>query len=233
MKLDAKFSELEQVVEATFGQIQNVSDGGFERGYAQGYMRGNTEGYTKGHEDGVEQGYADGYMEGVESVPDYLLLAVNNSLTEYISTDVKNIRACAFRAATKLVKVDFPNATSGGNYAFMECSYLREVNLPSLSSAGQNFFQSCSSLEFLTLPNLRTIPNNCFNSCSKLKTLVLSLGSVCSLGSTGAFSSTPIASGTGYIYVPATLVEKYKTATNWSTYADQIRAIEDYPEITN
>jgi hypothetical protein len=38
--------------------------------------------------------------------------------------------------------------------------------------------------------------------------------------------------GTGYIYVPATLVDTYKAGTNWSTHADQIRAIEDYPEIT-
>lgn len=33
-------------------------------------------------------------------------------------------------------------------------------------------------------------------------------------------------------YVPTSLVETYKSATNWSTYAEQIRAIEDYPEIT-
>lgn len=43
---------------------------------------------------------------------------------------------------------------------------------------------------------------------------------------------TPMKSGTGYIYVPAALVDSYKAATNWSTYADQIRAIEDYPDIT-
>jgi hypothetical protein len=49
---------------------------------------------------------------------------------------------------------------------------------------------------------------------------------------TNIFASTPIASGTGYIYVPAALVDSYKGATNWSTYAAQIRAIEDYPEIT-
>jgi hypothetical protein len=41
-----------------------------------------------------------------------------------------------------------------------------------------------------------------------------------------------IEDGTGYIYVPSALVETYKTASNWVTYAAQIRAIEDYPEIT-
>lgn len=41
--------------------------------------------------------------------------------------------------------------------------------------------------------------------------------------------TTPIRQGTGYIYVPFTLVEAYKAADNWSTFANQIRAIEDYP----
>ena len=45
------------------------------------------------------------------------------------------------------------------------------------------------------------------------------------------FNNTLIASGTGYIYVPAEYIEEYKTATNWSVYASRFRAIEDYPEI--
>lgn len=32
----------------------------------------------------------------------------------------------------------------------------------------------------------------------------------------------------GYIYVPRAYVEELKSATNWSVYADQIRALEDY-----
>jgi hypothetical protein len=31
-----------------------------------------------------------------------------------------------------------------------------------------------------------------------------------------------------YIYVPAALVDTYKATTNWSSYADKIRALEDY-----
>ena len=52
------------------------------------------------------------------------------------------------------------------------------------------------------------------------------------LEKTSAFKDTPIESGTGYVYVPSALVDSYKSATNWSTYADQIRAIENYPDIT-
>ena len=54
---------------------------------------------------------------------------------------------------------------------------------------------------------------------------------MCKLASVNAFSDTPIANGTGFVYVPLSLIEDYKTATNWATYAAQFRAIEDYPEI--
>ena len=71
-----------------------------------------------------------------------------------------------------------------------------------------------------------------FYSCSALVTVILRYtDAVCTLAGTNAFTSTPIASGTGYIYVPSALIDSYKAATNWSTYADQIRAIEDYPDI--
>ena len=58
--------------------------------------------------------------------------------------------------------------------------------------------------------------------------LILRSETMATLAGTNALSSTPIASGTGYIYVPSALIEDYKVATNWSTYADQFRALEDY-----
>jgi hypothetical protein len=54
---------------------------------------------------------------------------------------------------------------------------------------------------------------------------------VVTLADVDALNDSSVASGSGYIYVPAALVDSYKAATNWSTYAEQIRAIEDYPEI--
>jgi hypothetical protein len=62
-----------------------------------------------------------------------------------------------------------------------------------------------------------------------LETLILRGDTVCTLSATNAFTSTKIASKTGYIYVPRALVDSYKVETNWSGY--QFRAIEDYPEI--
>ena len=44
------------------------------------------------------------------------------------------------------------------------------------------------------------------------------------------FYNTAIENGTGYIYVPDSLVDSYKTATNWSTYASQIKPISELPQ---
>ena len=43
-----------------------------------------------------------------------------------------------------------------------------------------------------------------------------------------------IAGFSGYEYNEhlKTLIEDYKVASGWKTYADQFRAIEDYPDIT-
>ena len=68
--------------------------------------------------------------------------------------------------------------------------------------------------------------------CDSLKTMILRSNEVCVLKYSGAISSTPIATSTteGFIYVPDDLVESYKTATNWSTYASQIKGLSELGE---
>ena len=92
---------------------------------------------------------------------------------------------------------------------------------------GNSAFQNCASLTTVNLPNVTSIGDNAFDSCGSLTSITLSSSTVCSLNNVNAFSDTPIESGTGYIYVPAELVDTYKAATNWSTYASQIVAISE------
>ena len=91
---------------------------------------------------------------------------------------------------------------------------------------------SCSKAESVTIPeNITEIPSYAFND-SSIKTLIIrNYNLVCILKNENALWNTPIANGTGYIYVPAALINSYKTANNWSTYSSQFRAIEDYPDI--
>ena len=159
---------------------------------------------------------------------------IDRSLSgEYTNETVTSIGSYAFYSCSALTSVSLPVATSIGSNAFYSCSALTSVSLPAVTSIGDYAFYRCSALTSVSLPVATSIGGGAFNSCSKLEALILeNADTVCKLNGTSVFSGTMIASGTGYIYVPSVLVDTYKAATNWSTYANQIRAIEDYPEIT-
>lgn len=66
--------------------------------------------------------------------------------------------------------------------------------------------------------------------------MVLEYPSVVPLGNKSVFATTPMSLSTytgsfGSIYVPASLVDAYKSATNWATYADRITAIVKEPTL--
>lgn len=176
---------------------------------------------------------------------------ITREITEYSNPRVTNIGNSAFRGSYSLTTVDFPNVTSIGNYAFAR-THLTTVNFPNAISISVGAFQYCTGFITVSFPNVTSIGNygfrysslttadfpkvtsigsNTFYSDENLTTLVLrDTTQVCKL-SGPSFQYTPIESGSGYIYVPSALVDSYKAATNWVTYADQIRAIEDYPDI--
>lgn len=89
-------------------------------------------------------------------------------------------------------------------------------------------FGECTELTLVDVPNVVTIDTGACYGCTVLNTFILRGETVCTLSATDAFSNTPIASGTGYIYVPSALLADYQAATNWSNYAAQFRALEDY-----
>lgn len=154
------------------------------------------------------------------------------SLVKVNLPNATTLGAQAFRACTKLTSFNAPNVTSITTYAFYTCSGLPAINLPLVSSIPNNSFEICSKLAKADFGAAASIGTNAFGRCTVLTALILRKSdSITTLANTNAFTSTPIASGTGYIYVPKTLIDSYKTAANWSTYAAQFRAIEDYPDI--
>ena len=180
---------------------------------------------------------------------------LDGSATSVYDASITTLRQYALNSCTDLVEISFPALKSMAYRCCANCYSLKTINLPLLESTNEDAFASCSQLEEVNLPALKavsgydfyycsklvtadfakvsSIATEGFSGCSALKSLILrNENAVCSLANKNAFDNTPIASGTGYIYVPRALVSNYKTATNWSTYADQIRAIEDYPDIT-
>lgn len=120
-----------------------------------------------------------------------------------------------------------------GVYGLAGCTKLTSVVLPAVRITEGNSMTGCSAITKADFSNLQTIRYSTFYNNKKLIALIIRRHAVTTLdNTTNVFRNTPIASGTGYIYVPSAMVSAYKNATNWSTYADQIRAIEDYPDIT-
>lgn len=207
MEIKAQLSESNQDITANFGVINNISDGGFERGYAQGY------------EEATQN----------KQVETNCLIS-GEGPQEYLESEVDNLRIYAF-AYTSFKTLRLPNVRTAGERCFYYARQLEDVYLPNLINVPSYAFRPCEKLKKIDLPKATSISGNAFYK-SGLETLVLRTNGVCTLeNTTTVFTDTPIEEGTGFIYVPANLVEQYRQATNWSTYASQIRAIEDYPEI--
>lgn len=156
---------------------------------------------------------------------------ISRTITSYSNSRITSLGWYAFYGCSNLTSVSLPLvATSGGN-AFTACSNLADVQMPMLTEVSTNMFMSCSALVKLKFPALQNINQNGFAYSASIETLILPNTQMCTLSNKNALKLTSIEKGTGYIYVPQSLIEAYKAATNWVTYAAQFRAIEDYPDI--
>lgn len=163
-----------------------------------------------------------------------------------------NISYNSFRGCTKLKAISLPHCQVAGGSSFYGCSNLEAVSLPSCHTLGTgalgSAFWGCSKLSQVSLPLVTTImsftfrdtviqkidflsvnniESSAFIYARQLDTLILRNSNVCVLKNIDAFDSTKIAAGTGYIYVPDNLVDSYKIATNWVTFANQIKPISE------
>ena len=154
-----------------------------------------------------------------------------NKLTTVNFPLISHINESAFKNCSSLTTLNFPAATKIDAGAFTGCSSLTTVNFPAVTHIDSSAFSNCSSLTTANFPAATNIDNAAFWKCSSLTALILRSETMAVLKYTNVFNDTPIYSGTGYIYVPAALIDSYKTATNWTKYANQFRAIEDYPDI--
>ena len=146
-----------------------------------------------------------------------------SSLTKVSFPNATSIGEGAFYGCSSLTSVSIPVATSIGTGTFQSCTSLTSVSFPVATSIGTGAFLSCSGLTEVSFPVATSIGDNAFLLCSSLTTIYVGTESdtVCSLSSTNA-----IPSSVTNIYVPASLVDSYKSATNWSSYADKIKAYE-------
>ena len=134
---------------------------------------------------------------------------------------------------SSLTAVNLPLLQKIDSYVFRYNNQITSITLPSLKQTASTprVFEECSNLTRLDLGPIEQIYTNWFTDDTNLTVLILRGSTMASLSKVNAFTNTPIQAGTGYIYVPKDLIDSYKTATNWTTFASQFRAIEDYPDI--
>lgn len=203
----------------------------------------------------VERTLSGEYVDStITSIGDYAFYGCTD-LTSVDCAEVTEVGESAFYNCDSLADVNLPKATTLGETSFSSCSGLNNINIPlvetintsafssssfdkivcqSAKTVGYNAFAYNTSLQQADFYVVETMDSAAFSNCSKLSTLIIRSETMCSVeynSSTELLRNTAIASGNGYIYVPSALVDTYKADDDWSTYADQIRAIEDYPEI--
>lgn len=146
-----------------------------------------------------------------------------------------------FRNRTTLASVNLPlleKLSAGSEFYNTGITSIKLAGLKSSSSYDmKNNFQNCASLVKADLGSYANA-NDCrfhtavFGTCSSLTTLILRFPSVPSMYNVAAnnFGSTPLISGTGFVYVPKSLIDSYKNggSTKWGAFSTQYRAIEDY-----
>lgn len=109
-----------------------------------------------------------------------------------------------------------------GNAAFVSCNNLKFINLQNCLSIGYNAFGNCVSLETVNLPLCEYIDGFAFTKCTHLREIYLnSVTSVTTLAYDNTFTKGPTFFS---VYVPASLVDAFKTAQNWSSISGKIVA---------
>ena len=177
---------------------------------------------------------------------------INRTITEFKDDRITKVGQSAFQKCTSLKTLDIPSVLTINYGAFYGCTALSSINIPAVTSINAyNAFSNCKALTKVVLPVCTNIGNGAFSYCTALKTvdckasgiisfgntafgsapvkaLVIRSNSVATMANTNALLGTDIYYSKGYIYVPTALVDSYKAAANWSTYADQFRNLEEW-----
>lgn len=123
-------------------------------------------------------------------------------------TDMRSM----FNNCRNLATVPQINTNSANNIAYM---YYYCSKIPTIDITYYNISSTSATVQFAYY-------------CSELKSLIIRGFGEKYVIDTSSLQYSGIENGTGYIYVPRNMVDTLKSATNWSTYASQIRALEDY-----
>lgn len=146
-----------------------------------------------------------------------------SSLTNIVLPDsLKTVGSYAFEQCTGLTTLSIGSGvTDIYMSAFKDCSSLTEVTIPdNVLTLGTTVFQNCTSLQQIVFgAGLTNIGGGVLNGCTALKTIT------CKAIQPPAMNGGNYLTGVTVVYVPEESVDKYKAASQWSSYANVIQPI--------
>ena len=163
-------------------------------------------------------------LDGVTTINSYAFFQSANLTNVEVPDSVTIIGESAFNHCTSLSSIIIPNSvTTISDSAFVNCTSLSSIIIPnSVTTIGINAFAYDTNLLNIIIPNSVTkMGRNAFYGCSRLTIATVQATNPPTIG-TSVFGGTH---ANLVIYVPSESVDAYKSASNWSTYADRIQAI--------
>ncbi len=151
--------------------------------------------------------------------------SICSQLSEISFPLLTTVPSNAFANCTALATLNLPKVTKIDKYAFYGIG-LTSADFPLVTSVGHQAFYDCTNLSNAKFPKATSIADWAFHGCSSMASIIVGTElddetAICTLGGTNSFPSS-----IGAIYVPYNLQDKYKTATNWSSFASKIQGYE-------
>lgn len=143
-------------------------------------------------------------------------------------SDTENVEKMNYMFAHCYNLLDIPplntNKVKGFQYTFNNCYYVKKIdishyNITSTANC-QNMFNYCRSILAIIIRSFGdsyVLSSDSIKNCNHL-----------SGEQHGNYN--PNGAKDGYIYVPRDMIETLSQSTNWSAYATQLRALEDYTD---
>lgn len=168
---------------------------------------------------------------------------ITRTISVYSNDRIRSVGNYAFGQCINLTFIDLPKCSFLGNYGFAYCQNLTSVSLPLCkfisdrgftycsaltfidlplcSYIGNSVFYFCHGLSYVKLPLCKNIGSYTFQQCNSLKEVYLNSVSSVTTIQLKTFSNCPNLTS---VYVPASLVDAFKTAQYWSSISDKIVA---------
>ena len=147
-----------------------------------------------------------------------------NPITMIDAPNYEIIMREGFKSLSYVTSVSLPNCRKIAYEGMEYMTNLTEINLPNLEEAHFYAFAYCSSVSIIKIPICNFIGSHAFSFCYDLKEVYLNSVTYVTYINEYALDNCPNLTS---VYVPASLVDAFKTSQYWSSISDKIVAYSE------